>query len=74
MAAFASRKSDRALGRICVQCLRCGHSGIIRESDLPRHGEAPGAPIARFVKRLVCKECGGHSVKAFRMSRHSAAG
>jgi hypothetical protein len=56
------------LGRICVQCLRCGHGGTIRESDLPRHGEEPGAPIARFVKRLVCQECGSHSVKAFRMN------
>jgi len=69
MAAFAGRKSESAIGRICVQCLRCGHTGTIRESDLPRHGEEPGAPIARFVKRLVCQECGSHSVKAFRMSR-----
>jgi RNase P subunit RPR2 len=68
MAAFASRKNEGVLGRICVQCLRCGHSGTIRESDLPRHGEEPGAPIARFVKRLVCQECGSHSVKAFRMN------
>ena len=68
MAAFARRKSERAVGRICVQCLRCGHGGAIREDELPSHGEAPGAPIARFVKRLVCQECGSHSVKAFRMN------
>ena len=68
MAAFARRKSERAVGRICVQCLRCGHAGRLREADLPRHGEEPGAPIARFVKRLVCQECGSHSVKAFRMN------
>jgi RNase P subunit RPR2 len=67
MAAFARRKSERAVARISVQCLRCGHGGTIREADLPRHGEAPGAPIARFVKRLVCQECGSRSVKAFRM-------
>ena len=67
MAAFARRKSEEAVGRICVQCLRCGHAGAIREADLPSHGEEPGAPIARFVKRLVCQECGSHSVKAFRM-------
>jgi len=67
MAAFANRKSERAAARICVQCLRCGHAGTIREADLPHHGEEPGAPIARFVKRLVCQECGSHSVKAFRM-------
>jgi RNase P subunit RPR2 len=68
MAAFARRKSEGAVGRICVQCLRCGHAGAIREADLPSHGEEPGAPIARFVKRLVCQECGSHSVKAFRMN------
>jgi RNase P subunit RPR2 len=68
MAAFAKRKSEGAVGRICVQCLRCGHAGTIREADLPSHGEEPGAPIARFVKRLVCQECGSHSVKAFRMN------
>ena len=67
MAAFARRESEGAVGRICVQCLRCGHAGAIREADLPSHGEEPGAPIARFVKRLVCQECGSHSVKAFRM-------
>jgi RNase P subunit RPR2 len=71
MAAFARRKSERAVGRICVQCLRCGHAGSLREADLPRHGEEPGAPIARFVKRLVCQECGSNSVKAFRMDRRA---
>jgi hypothetical protein len=39
------------------------------ETDLPSYGEDPGAPIARFVKRLVCRQCGSHSVKAFRMRR-----
>jgi hypothetical protein len=61
-------RSDRAAARICVQCLRCGHCGTLREADLPSFGEAPGAPIACFIKRLVCQECGGHSVKAFRVS------
>jgi hypothetical protein len=64
----ASWKSDGTIRRICVECLRCGHCGTIREIDLPSYGEEPGAPIARFVKRLVCQECDGHSVKAFRMT------
>ena len=67
MAASADRNRETAAARIVVQCLHCGHCGTIRESDLPSYGEQPGAPIARFVKRLVCRECGSHSVKAFRM-------
>jgi hypothetical protein len=52
--------------RICVECLRCGHAGVIAERDLPHYGEAPGAPIATFVKRLTCQECGSRSVRAWR--------
>jgi len=52
--------------RINMKCLRCGHSGFLRESDLPSYGEKPDAPIAAFVKRLKCRKCGSQSVKAFR--------
>jgi len=73
MGALVNRKSGQATACICVQCLRCGHAGTIREADLPSFGEEPGAPIARFVKRLVCQECGSHSVKAFRMNPQDEA-
>jgi hypothetical protein len=52
--------------RISVKCLRCGHQGVLRESDLPSYGEEPDAPIAAFVKRLKCRQCGSQSVQAFR--------
>ena len=52
--------------RIVVECLRCGHCGTLRETDLPAYGERPDAPIASFVKRLTCGECGSHSVRAYR--------
>jgi hypothetical protein len=52
--------------RIKVECLRCGHCGALDETDLPRFGVEPGAPIATFVKRLTCRACGSHSVRAFR--------
>ncbi|HWM49529.1 MAG TPA: hypothetical protein VNR11_21730 [Xanthobacteraceae bacterium] len=52
--------------RIVVECLHCGHCGTLREADLARYGERPGAPIASFVKRLTCSECGSHSVRAYR--------
>lgn len=53
--------------RIAVECLRCGHCGSIAETQLPGYGEKPGAPIASFVKRLTCQECGSHGVKAWRV-------
>jgi len=52
--------------RISVECLRCGHRGELRESDLPSFGEKPDAPIAAFIKRLTCHKCGSHSVRAYR--------
>lgn len=52
--------------RIVVECLHCGHRGTLREEDLAAYGEKPGAPIVAFVKRLVCRDCGSHSVRAWR--------
>jgi hypothetical protein len=40
--------------RVKVECLRCGHCGVLDETDLPRFGVESGAPIATFVKRLTC--------------------
>ncbi len=52
--------------RIVVECLHCGHCGTLRERDLAHYGERPGAPIAAFVRRLTCSECGSRSVRAYR--------
>jgi hypothetical protein len=57
---------------IVVQCLACGHVGALSESSLPRFGEKPDAPIAKFIKRLTCEECGSRSVKAWREQRPAA--
>jgi hypothetical protein len=57
---------------IVVQCLACGHVGALSESNLPRFGEKPDAPIAKFIKRLTCEECGSRSVKAWREQRPAA--
>jgi RNase P subunit RPR2 len=58
--------------RIVVQCLTCGHAGVLAESSLPRFGERPDAPIAKFVKRLTCEECGSRTVKAWREQQPAA--
>jgi hypothetical protein len=52
---------------IRIDCLRCSHSGTLKERELGQYGEKPGAPIAAFVKRLVCRNCGSHSVRAYRI-------
>ena len=58
---------------IVVRCLSCQHRGIIAEHDLVRFGLKPGAPIARFVKRLRCRKCGSGSVMAQRTTAKSVA-
>ena len=54
---------------LTVECLWCGHTAIVEEQTLEAHGVEPGAPIASFLKRLVCKECGSHGMKAQRVVR-----
>jgi ribosomal protein L37E len=49
-----------------VQCLRCGHVGLLTAETLSRLAIAPSTPIAAFVKRLRCRRCGSQSVLATR--------
>jgi hypothetical protein len=55
-----SRKSVR------VQCLRCGHFNVLTPEMLSLLAVSPTTPIAAFVKRLRCRECGSQSVLATR--------
>jgi hypothetical protein len=58
---------------VTVRCLSCRHRGVIAESDLPRFGIRPGAPVAQFVKRLRRRKCGSGSVMAQRTTAKSVA-
>jgi hypothetical protein len=58
---------------IAVRCLRCRHRGVIAERDLVRFGIKPGAPVAQFVKRLRCRQCGSGGVIAQRTTAKSVA-
>jgi hypothetical protein len=51
---------------VTVQCLRCGHVGVLNRETLSRLAIAPNTPIAAFVKRLRCHKCGSQSVLATR--------
>ena len=55
-----SRKSVR------VQCLQCGHFSVLIPEMLSRLAVSPTTPIAAFVNRLRCRECGSQSVLATR--------
>ena len=50
---------------VWVQCLRCGHVGVLTAETLSRLSLAPSTPIAAFVKRLPPR-CGSQSVRATR--------
>jgi len=56
----------RAEHSVRVQCLRCGHVGVLTAGTLSRLAITPSTPIAAFVKRLRCRRCGSQSVLATR--------
>ena len=71
MAARAYGKAK--LWVIAVRCLSCRHRGVLAESDLARFGVKPGVPVAQFVKRLRCRQCGTGSVMVQRTTAKSVA-
>jgi hypothetical protein len=50
-----------------VRCLHCRHEGILDDAALARFGVNWTAPIASFVKRLRCTNCGSASVMVSRI-------
>jgi phage FluMu protein Com len=58
---------------IKVECLRCRHVGRITERELERMDIKSGAPIASFIKRLRCCQCGSQSVRAERQGQRKAS-
>jgi hypothetical protein len=51
---------------VVVECLTCGHTGVLTREALSRFSIGPNTPIAAFVKRLRCHRCGSQSVLATR--------
>jgi hypothetical protein len=54
---------------IVVRCLHCRHQAVLSGADLAAHGVTPDSPIAGFVRRLKCSECGSGSVLAKRVMK-----
>jgi len=47
---------------VTVECLKCGHVGVLTREALARFSIPRDAPLAAFVKRLRCRGC---AVKAY---------
>ena len=62
-----------SMKRIAIECLTCGHCTSISEERLKAFGLSPDAPIAKFIRRLTCTECGSHSVRAYRYDLQDAS-
>ena len=58
---------------VLVRCLHCRHESILNNQVLAGFGFEPNTPIAAFVKRLRCTECGSGSVMANRVARNERA-
>jgi ribosomal protein S27E len=58
-----------ASAAIMVRCLHCRHEAILSAADLVTHGVTPDNPIAGFVRRLKCSQCGSGSVLAKRLAK-----
>jgi hypothetical protein len=58
---------------ILVRCLYCRHEGILDDAALARFGVNSTAPIASFVKRLRCTNCGSASVMVSRIFESEAS-
>lgn len=78
-AAASARQSESHLrpqgsgAAIVVRCLHCRHEAILKPADLVAHGVKPDSPIAGFVRRLKCSQCGSGSVLAKRIAKPQPA-
>ncbi len=52
---------------LLARCLHCRHEGVLDDAALARFGVDSTAPIASFVKRLRCTNCGSASVMVSRI-------
>ena len=43
--------------KVAVECLKCGHVGVLTREALTRFSIQRDAPIAAFVKRPRCRRC-----------------
>ncbi len=59
---ICSRHEDN----VTVECLKCGHIGVLTPEALSRFSIGPNTPITAFVKRLRCHRCGSQSLLASR--------
>jgi hypothetical protein len=52
--------------RVALDCLKCGHTASMVESDLKSLGFAPDVSLVLVTKKLICSKCQSKAVRAYR--------
>ena len=52
--------------RVAIDCLNCGHTASMSESELEGLGFTPDVSLVVVTKRLVCSQCESKAVRAYR--------
>ncbi len=52
--------------RVAIDCLRCGHTATMAESELETFGFASDVSLVLVTKKLICSKCDSKAVRAYR--------
>ncbi len=52
--------------RVAIDCLKCGHTASMAESELEQLGFAADVSLVVVTKKLVCSQCESKAVRAYR--------
>ena len=55
-----------SMRRVAIDCLKCGHTATMAESDLETLGFAADVSLVLVTKKLICSECQSKAVRAYR--------
>jgi hypothetical protein len=67
------QQANKALVRIAIDCLNCGHCTSVSQDKLSRFGLDPDVTLVTLSRRLICRECGSKAVRVFRTVEDSPA-
>ena len=52
--------------RVAIDCLNCGHTASMAESELEQLGFTAEVSLVVVTKKLVCSQCESKAVRAYR--------
>ena len=57
---------SKIMRRVAIDCLKCGHTATMAESELESLGFAAGVSLVHVTKKLICSKCQSKAVRAYR--------